>query len=98
MTTNKYPITREYAAKIAKMTNEEIRAHGYDLLKYKAAPEPFSECDPENHYDWWTAKYADICADYCIKVLMERQGKTGEEYEWIYSQKEHGIYWDYLDK
>ena len=98
MTEIKYPITREYAAKIASMTNEEIRAHGYELLRHRAVPQPFSECDPINHYDWWTAKDADICVDYCIKVLMDRQGKTGEKYEWIYNQKEHGIYWDYLNK
>lgn len=98
MTTNKYPITREYAAKIAAMSDDEIHAHRYNLLKYKWAPEPFSECDPANHYDWWTSADYDICADYCTKVLMDRQGKTGEEYEWIYSQKEHGKYWDYLDK
>ena len=98
MTTNKYPITREYAAKIAAMSDDEIHAHRYNLLKYKAAPEPFSECDPDNHYDWWTWADADICADYCTKVLMERKGKTGEGYEWIYSQKEHGACWDYLNK
>lgn len=98
MTEIKYPITREYAAKIAAMSDDEIRAHRYDLLKYGAAPQPFSECDPINRYDWWTAKDAYICADYCTKVLMERQGKTGKEYEWIYSQREHGVCWDYLNK
>ena len=98
MTTNKYSITREYAAKIAAMSDDEIHAHRYDLLKYGAAPEPFSECDPVNRFDWWSRTAVDIYADYCTKVLMDRQGKTGEEYEWIYSQKEHGIYWDYLDK
>ena len=98
MTTNRYPITREYAAKIASMTDEEIHKHRYDLLRYEAAPQPFSECDPDNHYDWWTSEDADICADYCTKVLMDREGKTGKEYEWIYNQEEHGIYWDYLNK
>ena len=98
MTEIKYPITREYAAKIAAMSDDEIHAHRYDLLKYGAAPQPFGKYDPVHRFDWWSRTAVDIYANYCTKVLMERQGKTGEKYEWIYSQKEYGACWDYLNK
>lgn len=98
MTEIKHLITREYAAKIAAMSDEEIRAERHNFLLYGAAPQPFGKYDPVNRFDWWTSVDVDIYANYCTKVLMERQGKTGKEYEWVYSQNVYGVCWDYLNK
>ena len=97
MRTNRYLITREYAAEIEKMSDAEVRARMHEHLNNEYAPIPGNYFWFGAQSEWRQYQFNEgICADYCVYVLHKRAGKADEEHAWLWGGDESARHWTYL--
>lgn len=92
-----YPITREYAAEIAKMSDAEVHARRREHMQNADKPIPGNYFWFGKQGEWRRYQICEeICFDYCSYVLLKRAGKADEEHAWLWGGEDSARNWAYL--